>query len=205
MNTWKLSLLSLAAGTLIAAATQKSNDLQIGDAAPLANQELLNIDNTKHTLKSLAKDNGLLVIFSCNTCPYVIGWEDTYPELGTLTAENTIGMALINSNEAFRDGVDSQQKMIEHAQEANYNTPYLIDKKHKVADAFGAQTTPHVFLFDKNLKLIYKGSINDKYENKEKEATQHYLRDAITAHVNNKPIETTTTRQIGCSIKRVKK
>ena len=92
--------------------------------------------------------------------------------------------------------------MKEKAGQEAYKMPYLMDSNHEVADAFGARTTPHVFMFDKNAMLAYKGSIDDNSENSE-EVSEHYLMDAIKAMSAGKPIEPNTTRSIGCSIKRV--
>jgi len=156
------------------------------------------------SLNDAKGENGLLVIFSCNTCPFVLGWEDQYPELGKLSKENKIGMVLVNSNEAKRAGEDSMEEMKKHFETAGYNTPYVIDADHKLADAMGAKTTPHVYLFDKDMTLVYRGAINDKYENKEKTATKFYLNDAIAQLVKGKKIDNPVTTERGCSIKRVK-
>lgn len=195
-----LPVLALAAFAF----TTKSVGLEIGKKAPLAEAKMKDISGKSYTLTDLKKDNGLLVIFSCNTCPFVIGWEDKYPELGELTANNNIGMVLVNSNEAKRNGDDSLEAMKEHATKASYNTPYVIDENHKLADAFGAETTPHVFLFNKDMKLVYKGSINDKFEDRDKEASKFYLNDAIGKLVQGEKIDPASTRQIGCTIKRIK-
>jgi hypothetical protein len=72
-----------------------------------------------------------------------------------------------------------------------------------LADVFGAKTTPHVYLFDGEMELVYRGSINDKYENKSKEATKHYLKEAIEELAAGDEISNNDTREIGCSIKRI--
>ena len=81
--------------------------------------------------------------------------------------------------------------------------PYLMDENHVVADAFGARTTPHVYMFDKNAMLAYRGSIDDNSENKS-EVKEHYLKDAIKAMAAGNEISPNITKSIGCSIKRVK-
>lgn len=177
--------------------------LSLGDKAPMAELPLQDVSGEDFSLNKLKKEKGLLVIFSCNTCPFVLAWEDQYPELGELSAANGIGMVLVNSNEKKRLGDDSMEEMIKHYKESNYNTPYVIDANHKLADAFGAKTTPHVFLFNENLELVYRGSINDKYENKSKEASQHFLKEAIKQLAAGEKITPNDTREIGCSIKRV--
>ncbi len=177
--------------------------LSLGKKAPMEDLPMADLKGDEQTLNSLKKEKGLLVIFSCNTCPFVLAWEDQYPELGEITAESNIGMVLVNSNEKKRQGDDSMEEMKQHAAEMNYNVPYVIDSNSKLADAFGAKTTPHVFLFDENMKLVYRGSINDKYENKSKKASKHYLKEALKQLAQGQKITNEDTREIGCSIKRV--
>lgn len=195
-------LLFLAMG-LNTAAIKGGEMLPLGAVAPLQDYPMQGIDGRSHHLASLAGERGLLLIFSCNTCPFVLAWEDQYPKLATMARKANLGMALVNSNEAKRSGDDSAEAMRKHAEEAGYDVPYLIDKDHKLADAFGAKTTPHVYLFDSDMKLVYRGSINDKFENKSKQAKKFYLKEAIEALVKGQKIEPADTREIGCSIKRV--
>jgi hypothetical protein len=177
-------------------------EVNIGDFAPAMHQELVTTNGDITSLRSFGKSNGFLVVFSCNTCPFVLQWENRYNEIYAFCATNDIGMVLINSNEAKRDGDDSFQKMKEKAEKSGYKMPYAMDSDHVLADAFGARTTPHIFLFDKDYKLAYKGAIDDNGENP-KDVTKHYLMDAMAAMVNGKTIEPNTTKSIGCSIKRV--
>ena len=179
-------------------------DLQIGAAMPAADVKLKNVDGEMRSLKELAGANGLLVVFSCNTCPFVIGsegWEGRYPELMAYGARFGVPVALINSNEAKRDQGDGFADMQARFKEKNYIGAYLLDAGHKVADAFGARTTPHVFLFNKEGKLAYKGAIDDNVDDP-KAVTKHYLNDAINALVAGKAIDPATTKNLGCSIKR---
>ncbi len=177
--------------------------LEIGEKAPLTEAKMNATDGKAYSLNDLKKDNGLLVVFSCNTCPFVIAWEDQYPKLGKLAKEKNIGMVLVNSNEAKRKGDDSLEAMKEHYAKANYNTPYVLDEKHKLADAFGARTTPHVYLFDGNMKLVYRGSINDMYESRAKKVSKTYLEDAMGNLAAGKEIAPASTKEYGCTIKRV--
>jgi len=177
--------------------------LAFGAKAPLADVQMDDISGAKYSLDDLKKENGLLVVFSCNTCPFVLGWEDQYPKLKDLADAQKIGMVLVNSNEKKREGDDSMAEMQEHAKESGYTMPYVIDVNNKMADAFGARTTPHVFLFNGDLELVYRGSINDKYENRSKEAEDEYLQNALEALGAGKSIDPADTRELGCSIKRV--
>lgn len=178
--------------------------LSLGDKAPLSDLKMTGISGEQVSLNDLKGENGLLVIFSCNTCPFVLAWEDQYPALGKLTTENKIGMVLVNSNEAKRKNEDSMSAMKEHSEKAGYNCPYVIDEDSKLANAFGAQTTPHVYLFNAEMELVYRGSINDKFEQRDKTATKFYLEDAINKLLKSEEIDPADTREIGCSIKRIK-
>ena len=197
----KTLLLGLVA-TVLCAFLPEFEELQIGETAPMTDRMMKDISGSELSLLDAAGENGLLVIFSCNTCPFVIGWEDRYPELAARTAAHSMGMVLVNSNTKKRGNEDSMEAMAAHAAEKGYDCAYVIDQQNELADAFGARTTPHVFLFDSEMKLIYKGSIDDQYENKDRVATRFYLNDAIEAAAMNEKPDPAETRQIGCSIKR---
>ena len=147
---------------------------------------------------------GLLVIYSCNTCPWVVAWEDRYNELYKECANEGIGFVLVNSNEAKREGADSMEEMKAHAKEKGYfNFAYVVDENHVLADAFGATKTPDVFLFNEEMKLVYKGAIDDN--SKDKNAVEEpYLMNAVKALSAGKEINPATTKALGCSIKRIK-
>ena len=110
-------------------------------------------------------------------------------------------MAYINSNYKRRKSVDSYKSMIEHSKNMNYNYQYLVDNKSKLANTFNAKTTPHIFLFDETNKLIYKGSIDNNYKDRSN-VTEFYLKDAMDQMLKNEKIEISSTKAIGCSIKR---
>lgn len=175
--------------------------LDIGQKAPEADRKMVDISGETYTLNSLNGKKGLLVIFSCNTCPFVINWEDRYPGITTLAGSNGINTVLVNSNEAKRNGEDSMEEMKKHALAKGYNSPYVIDKDHKIADAFGARTTPHVFLFDKDMVLVYKGAIDDNNDDASA-VKEKWLENALNALGSGKKIEPAETRNLGCSIKR---
>lgn len=180
-----------------------SETLEIGSAAPMVDYKMQDIGGKEYSLSDLKKENGLLVIFSCNTCPFVLAWEDTYPELYEVANLNGLGMVLVNSNTKKRSDEDSMEAMRSHAKKAGYKMPYLVDEKNKLADAFGARSTPHVYLFNNEMELVYRGSINNKYENKTKVADKFYLKNAIKAMLTGEKIDPADTKEIGCSIKRV--
>lgn len=194
---------------MLISASDDRKDIAIGDKLPMADSELKNIDKKKIPLRDYAEKRGLLVIFSCNTCPFVIGndsfegWEKDYQKISDIANKNDIGFVLINSNEAKRKKGDGFKDMVERAKEYDYDMPYLYDEDHLVADAFGAKTTPHVFLFDTSLKLIYKGSIDDSYKPKVTDENKtNFLKDAILNDATGEKINPNSTPPKGCSIKR---
>ena len=156
------------------------------------------------------RKNGVIVVFSCNSCPFVVGsphfpgWENQYNDLYTLAEKNEIGFVLINSNEAKRDGDDSFKKMSQHSKDNAYLMSYLFDENSSLANLLKAKTTPHVFFFNSSFRLIYSGSIDNIWNGKRKK-DDPYLKKAISAHIKNKKIKPSDTSPKGCSIKRIKK
>jgi len=205
-----LSALMLFSATLtFAQKPEPPAILEIGSNAPLADLKMPGTNDRSFSLNDIKDKNGLLVIFSCNTCPFVVGngeksdgWEGRYTEYQLQCASNGLGMVLVNSNEAKREAGDNLDDMKKHAIENAYRSYYVMDENHQLADAFGARTTPHVFLFDANMNLVYKGAIDDSPDSPSK-VKEFWLRDAINNLVNGKPIVPNATKQMGCSIKRV--
>lgn len=204
---------ALALGVFMTSAgiAEPQPELAIGSKAPLADVLMMNVNGTQMSLNTAAGPNGLLVVFSCNTCPFVVGngeksdgWEGRYNETGRFAKENGVAMVLVNSNEAKRNNHDSMDAMEAHAKDNNYGMPYLLDANHQLADAFGALKTPHVYLFDGDMNLVYRGSIDDNVSDAEA-VSARYVQDAITAVANGKPVGVAETKAIGCSIKRVSK
>ncbi len=148
-----------------------------------------------------ADKNGLIVMFSCNTCPFVVKNESTIKKTMEYAKAHGVGVVVINSNEAKRDGDDSYQAMKKYSKAQGYTVPYLVDENSKLADMFGANHTPEVFLFNSKSILVYKGAMNDNPGNPEK-AEVMYISKAIDAMIAGKDIDPKTTKSIGCSIKR---
>ncbi len=200
MNQLKLTLTAFSC-LLILSAMVTANELKIGEKLPKPEVKMTNISTPAQAFADVKGENGLLVIFSCNTCPYVIASEERYLAVSKLAKENGVGMILVNANEAQRTDVDSLSEMKSHAEKYKYDFPYVIDQNSAMADLFGASKTPHVFLFDKNSSLVYRGAIDDSVMDASK-VSKNYLADAMNAMVQGQPIAVTSTKSIGCSIKR---
>ena len=183
---------------------QKYPTLNIGQKMPMQEAEIFDISDESMTLNENLKSNGILVVFTSNSCPFVVMWEDRYKLLEEKCMNSSLGMVYINSNQAKRDGDDSVEEMRKHSKKMGYTIPYLIDENSKLANAFGAKTTPHIFLFDKGKKLVYKGAIDDNYKSIN-DVTKNYLLDALEEVSNQKSVSINDTKAVGCSIKRVKK
>jgi peroxiredoxin len=179
----------------------QSQALRLGSKAPDTNHEVEETSGRKLTLQGAADNNGLLVIFTCNTCPWVAKWEDRMNELYDLTRANNVGMITLNPNERIRNRGESIEDMKRRAQKQGYKFSYALDKDHKLADAFGATRTPEVFLFDHNLKLVYHGAIDDN-ANKPNAVKNRYTANAINALGSGGEIDKGSTKTVGCTIKR---
>lgn len=176
-------------------------ELEIGAAIPKATVKMKDVSGKEVSLAEAKKEKGLLVIFSCNTCPYVKLSESRIKEVAAEAVKNSIGVILINSNEAQRSEEDSFDAMKEYAKTQGFTFSYVVDKNSEVADAFGATRTPHIFLFDKK-GLVYRGAIDDNVKDPAA-AKEHYLKDAINAVAKGSEIKTNSTKSVGCGIKRL--
>lgn len=186
---------------------ETDSKLHIGDIVPMKDASFKFIDDSESTLTKMKGEKGLLVVFTATSCPFVVGsegqdgWQGRYNEVDALAKEAGVEMILVNSNVARRESSDTKEKMQSQSKEQSYTMPMMIDNGSELADAFGAKTTPHVFLFDGNMKLIYTGAIDDNVKSA-KDVKETYLKDALNAHKAGKEIKTKSTRAVGCSIKR---
>jgi thioredoxin-related protein len=175
--------------------------LPIGNAAPLADLKMKGVDGKELSLNEAKTAKGLLVIFSCNTCPYVKLNESRIKEASEICAKQGLGCIIVNSNEAQRSEDDSFDEMVKYAQSQKFACAYVVDAGSKLANAFGATNTPQCFLF--NAKgLLYKGAIDDNPKDPA-QAKEHYLKDAIDALAKGTTPKTQEAKAIGCTIKRV--
>lgn len=180
----------------------RENNLPIGAPLPKADVKLLDITGKEITLKTSMKENGLLVMFSCNTCPVVVKNQPRAKEVCQYSLSKNVGVVVLNSNEANRNDDESLVAMKNYAKAQSYSWYYAVDKNNELADAFGANRTPECFLFDKNGKLVYHGAIDDN-PNDGNNVSRHHLKEAINELLNGKDVSVKETKSVGCSIKRI--
>ena len=178
-----------------------ADPLPIGASLPKGDLQLNDISGKQITLRESIGANGLLVMFSCNTCPVVVANQGRTVQVSQNALKNNIGVVLLNSNEADRNGKESLKAMKAYAGEHKYAWHYAEDKNSVLADAFGANRTPECFLFDKNGKLVYHGAIDDSPQDGDR-VNRNHLTQAIEELINGKEISVKKSRSVGCSIKR---
>lgn len=171
--------------------------LKTGDKAP--EFELLGIDDKKHSLSDYKDYHGVLIIFMCNHCPYVKAKSDAFNELYEKFGDK-IAIVGINSNDSTDYPEDSFENMKKTAQEKGFKFDYLVDDTQKVAKKYGAMCTPDPFLFDKELKLVFHGRIDNAMK-PDDVATEKTMINNIEKLLSNEKIEKDFDPSIGCSIK----
>ena len=189
---------------LALAATMSFNigtPLPIGSSMPKADQKMKSISGKDISIKDVVKGKGVLVMFSCNTCPFVIKNQQRTVEIANYAQKMNVGVILLNSNEAQRAEDDSYDAMKKYAADQKFNWNYVVDKNNEMADAFGANRTPECYLFNKDLKLVYHGAIDDNPTDASAVVRKH-LKEAIDELTAGKEISVKETRSVGCSIKR---
>ena len=171
--------------------------LKIGSQAPEFN--LRATDGKNYSLDSFPDMKGLVVVFSCNHCPYVRAYEDRLIRIQK-DYEGRIQIAAINSNDDENYPDDSFEKMAERAKERGFNFLYLRDETQQIAKLYGATHTPEIFLFDSGRKLVFHGKIDDNWQEPQNVKIS-YLRNAIDVILNGTPVSVPETFAIGCTIK----
>ena len=171
--------------------------LALGAQAPPFS--LPGVDGATHALEDYAGADLLAVVWSCNHCPYVQAWEDRMIALQREYGDRGVRLVAISSNDAGRYPGDSFDEMRARAAERGFIFDYLYDEDQSVAQAYGPERTPEVFLFDRARGLAYHGAIDDSYD--EMAVREQYLRDAIEALLAGREPPVTQTPPVGCSVK----
>ena len=175
-----------------------TNTLSIGSNIPEFNSK--GIDDKTYSLESFEDTKGLIIIFSCNHCPYVQAYEGRIKAIQSDYKDKGITVVAINSNDDVNYPDDSFENMKKRAAEQNFNFIYLRDEDQSAARKFDATHTPEIFLFDEDRKLVYHGKIDDNWQEPEK-AVNHYLRNALNEMLEGNEISVPETYSIGCTIK----
>ncbi len=161
---------------------------------------LKGVDGKTYRLKSFADKQAVVVVFSCNHCPYVQAYEARMVQLQQDYLPRGAILVAVNSNDETGYPEDSFPNMVKRARERGFNFPYLRDESQNVARQYRAICTPHCFAFDNNRKLQYKGRIDDNWRNS-REVKVHDLRAALEAILTGNTPPVQETRPYGCSIK----
>jgi thioredoxin-related protein len=199
MKKLMVSLVVIAI-TLVAFSPQYAG-LPIGSSMPKGNVKMKDVSGKLVALNDVKTDNGLLVMFSCNTCPYVVKNQGRTRELFEYLRSKQIGGIILNANEGSRDNDDSYKAMQNYANAQAYKWYYVVDSNNELADAFGANRTPECYLFNKDGILIYHGAIDDNPADDSK-VTRSHLKEAINEMLDGKNVSVKESRSVGCGIKR---
>lgn len=179
----------------------QSPGYQVGDV--VSDFNLKNIDGKNVALSQMKAAKGYIVIFTCNTCPYAIAYEDRIVSLNKKSSLLGYPVVAINPNDPGTQPGDSYEKMQERAADKGFTFPYLMDPDHLITKKFGASRTPHVFLLQKTAKgnvVQYIGAIDSDTEGKDPDKI-NFVENAIQALNSGKKPEVTVTKAIGCTIK----
>jgi peroxiredoxin len=157
------------------------------------------VDGQEHSLDDYRDSEVLVLIQSCNHCPYVLAWEGRMKAIQRDYADRGVRIVAFNSNDASRYAADSFDEMRKRSHSERFNFDYLHDEDQSLARALGSERTPEVFLFDRDRRLVYHGAIDDNRD--EGEVTTHYLRDALDAVLRGDQPEIGETTPVGCTVK----
>lgn len=165
-----------------------------------ADFELPGTDGKTYSLDFFKDPKGLVVVFSCNHCPYAQAAWPLIIELADRYKSKGIAFVAINPNDEEAYPEDSFEEMKKRVPQWGINIPYLRDKSQEVARAYNAQCTPDIYLFTHDRKLYYRGRVNDNWQDAEK-VTERNLEDAIESLLRGDPAPSRQPSSLGCSIK----
>lgn len=177
-------------------------EIKIGASAP--DFSLKNVDGSMVSLDDFNDKEGVILIFTCNHCPYAKMYEDRIKELHATYADKGWPVVAINPNDPAVVADDSYANMQVRAKEKGFEFPYLFDENQKIYPKYGATRTPHAFLLKntkKGFKVAYVGAIDDNAKDPT-DVKQKFVEDAISAIKAGKKVDPANTKAIGCSIKK---
>ncbi len=174
--------------------------LPLGTIAPDFNL-MDTISDQRLFLNDLKGENGTVILFICNHCPYVIHVNPLLTKIALEYQQKGISFVAISSNDIENYPQDAPHYMKQVAKKEHYPFPYLFDETQKVAKAYDAACTPDMYLFDKNLALVYRGQLDDSRPGNKKPLTGVDLKNAIDNLLSNRPISSIQKPSMGCNIK----
>ncbi|MFW5925621.1 MAG: thioredoxin family protein [Myxococcota bacterium] len=175
-----------------------SKGLEPGTPAPDFN--LPGVDGRKHALGDFDEAKVLVVIFTCNHCPYAKASEDRFVAIQRDYAGRGVQLVAINPNDAEAYPDDSFERMKQRAEEKGFNFPYLRDESQQVARAYDAACTPDIFVFDRDRRLVANTRLDDNTKQPD-QVTRQDLREIIDANLEGKRLPFDPKPSVGCSIK----
>ena len=158
------------------------------------------VDGNEYCLTSFQDKQVIVVVFTCNHCPYVQAYEDRLIAIQQEYADRGVQLVAINANDASGYPEDSFHNMVKRAEQKKFNFPYLRDETQRVAHGYGAEYTPEAFVLNSKGEVCYVGRIDDNWQHPDK-ARSHDLRNAIEAILAQRPLDNAVTHAIGCTIK----
>jgi peroxiredoxin len=176
--------------------TARATATKVGDPAPP-----LDLPDTEGRLQSLAAQDAAatVVVWTCNHCPYALGWHDRLVEVARDYAPREVRFLAVNSNDAERYPADSLDSMRERVQAEDWPFPYLHDESQDAASAWAAQVTPHVYVVDRSGVIRYEGAPDADHMDPGHNAS--WLREALDAVLAGEQPARAATEPVGCSIK----
>jgi peroxiredoxin len=176
-------------------AEASATGISIGDTVP--EFELPDTEGTRHALSDGAQATA--VIFTCNHCPYALAWHDRIVDVARDYTNRGVRILAINSNDSARYPADSYEAMQERVRKEDWPLPYLHDESQAVARAYGAKTTPDVFVIDSEGRLRYRGAPDADHSDPSLNAA--WLRAALDAVLEGRDPDPAETEPVGCSVK----
>ncbi|MCB0685356.1 MAG: thioredoxin family protein [Saprospiraceae bacterium] len=197
-------LIILMTGTMVFMSMKKTGDKPYEIGEKVDDFQLQNIDNSWIQLSDYMGEEGAIIIFTCNTCPYAQLYEDRIIKMHERFIKMGFPVLAVNPNDIVQKPGDNFENMQKRASEKNFPYAYVLDENQEVYPKFGATNTPQVFLIDNNMQLRYSGAIDDNPQNPDA-VKINYVENAIEAIMSEENPDPSRTKAIGCGIKAKKK
>lgn len=181
-------------------ANTPSNMIPLGTQAPDFNLFDI-VSESNLSLQQLKGEIGTVIMFICNHCPFVVHINPEIVSIANNYRKKGIHFIAISSNDAINYPQDGPEKMKLHAKNENYSFPYLYDESQEIAKAYDAACTPDLYVFDAELKLSYRGQLDDSRPGNNLPVTGNDLKHALDCLIENKTNSTLQKPSIGCNIK----